>query len=60
MTIKKKEVDLGCTDVEVIIIKEWQHPAGTLKAIGSKLTVTSDYAELLVGEGYAEIKKNKK
>jgi hypothetical protein len=46
------------TDVEVILIKEYQHPAGVLKPIGHKLIVTKEFAEELVGEGYAEILKN--
>ena len=53
-----KEVNPNCTDVTVVFVKEWQHPHGTIKSIGSELTVTNEYAEELVGEGCAEIKKN--
>lgn len=54
--IKLKAKDKPSGNVLVTILKEWQHPYGTLKAEGTVLTVTSEYAVELVAEGIAEIK----
>lgn len=52
---EQSEVILN-SDVIIVITKEWQHPFGTLKPIGTEITVTKELGEAIVGEGYAEIK----
>ncbi len=54
----QKEVSFTNTDLDIVFLKEWQHPAGKLRVVGSELTVEKELGELLCGEGYAEIKKN--
>lgn len=56
MANKKELKEVISGNVVVTIVKDWQHPHGTLKPIGTELTVTKEGAEELVAEGYAEIK----
>ena len=52
---KKIETPTLSNDLEVRLLKGWQHPMGSFKEKGKVLTVTSDFGNQLISEGIAQL-----
>lgn len=59
--MKNKKIEIPTvsnSDLQVRIIKDWQHPAGSLKKQGQILTVTNEFGSELIADGIAEMASN--